>query len=272
MWWPTHARAPLATQNVLLSSAPHASSGRAVPRQRQRAGHEPARAAQQQRAPARDGPQHRVVRARVDRAVVAEHEVGDAREPRERVLVLVRDRLVGDVAARHHQRLAGVGEQQVVQRRVGQQDAEVGAARRDRGGDRRVGAARREHDRAVAPGQQRGLLVGQRDERTRRGDVAHHHRERLVLPVLARPQRRDRRLARRQAGEVVAADALDRDDGAVPQRRHRRAQRRVPAEVAERRASARTRGTRWAARGSAGRPGRGTRRRSAGTGRSRPSW
>ena len=26
MWWPTHARAPLATQNVLLSSAPQASS------------------------------------------------------------------------------------------------------------------------------------------------------------------------------------------------------------------------------------------------------
>ena len=28
MWWPTQARAPLATQNVLLSSAPQASSGR----------------------------------------------------------------------------------------------------------------------------------------------------------------------------------------------------------------------------------------------------
>ena len=233
MWWPTHARAPLATQNVLLSSAPHASSGRAVGhRQRQRVGHEPARAAQQQRAPARDRAQHRVVRARVDRAVVEEHEVGDAREPRERVVVLVRDRLVGDVAARHHQRLAGVGEQQVVQRRVGQQHAEVGRARRDRGGDRRVGPARREHDRAVAAGQQRRLLVGQRDERARRGDVAHHHRERLVLAVLARPQRRDRRLARRQAGEVVAADALDRDDGALAQRRDRRAQRLVAVEVA----------------------------------------
>ena len=28
MWWLTHARSPLATQNVLLSSAPQASSGR----------------------------------------------------------------------------------------------------------------------------------------------------------------------------------------------------------------------------------------------------
>ncbi len=30
MWWPTHARAPRATQNVLLSSAPQASSGRSA--------------------------------------------------------------------------------------------------------------------------------------------------------------------------------------------------------------------------------------------------
>ena len=29
MWWPTQARAPLATQNVLFSSAPQASSGAA---------------------------------------------------------------------------------------------------------------------------------------------------------------------------------------------------------------------------------------------------
>ena len=28
MWCPTHARAPLARQNVLLSSAPQASTGR----------------------------------------------------------------------------------------------------------------------------------------------------------------------------------------------------------------------------------------------------
>ena len=134
-------------------------------------------------------------------------------------------------------------------------------------------AARREHDRAVAAGEQRRLLVGQRDERARRGHVAHHHRERLVLAVLARAQRGDRGLVRRQAGEVVAADALDRDDPrrraaprprrAAPRRRSRR-----PAAAA---GSGRTPGTRWAARGSAGRPGPRTPRRSAGTARSRPS-
>ena len=93
-------------------------------------------------------------------------------EPAQRVVVLVRDRLVGDVAARHHQRLPDVGEQQVVQRRVRQQHAEVGGARRDRGRHRRVRPPRREHDRAVAAGQQRRLLAGQRDELPRRLDVA----------------------------------------------------------------------------------------------------
>ena len=113
MWWPTHARAPLATQNVLLSSAPQASSGRAAPRQRQRVGHEPARAAQQQRAPARHRAQDRVVRARVDRAVVAEHEVGDAaraararRRPRARSARRRRCRS-SSPAARRRRRAAG---------------------------------------------------------------------------------------------------------------------------------------------------------------------
>ena len=106
--------------------------------QRQRVGHEAARAPHQQRPPIGHGPQHRVVRARVDRAVVEEHEVGDRSQPLERVGVLVGDRLVGDVAARHHERLADVGEQQVVQRRVRQQHAEVGRARRDRRRHRRV--------------------------------------------------------------------------------------------------------------------------------------
>ena len=62
----------------------------------------------------------------------------------ERVVVAVGDRLVGDVAAGHHERRARVGEQQVVQRRVGEHHAEVaeraGRPRRDR--RRPAGAAR----------------------------------------------------------------------------------------------------------------------------------
>ena len=53
-------------------------------------------------------------------------QVRDSGEPLERVVVAVGDRLVGDVPARHHERLAGVREQQVVERRVRQHHAELG--------------------------------------------------------------------------------------------------------------------------------------------------
>ena len=49
----------------------------------------------------------------------------------------------------------------------------------------------------------------------RRRASRDHHRERLVAALLALAQHRDRRLAGRVAGQVVAADALDRDDRAV---------------------------------------------------------
>ena len=132
--------------------------------QRQRLGHVPARAAQQQRAPA-DRAHDRVVGARADRAVVHEDVVGDARQALDRVVVAVGDRLVGDVAAGHHQRRRGVGRQQVVQRRVGQHHAELGAARRHRLRHGRVGAPGGEDDGALAPAQQRGLGLPELDER-----------------------------------------------------------------------------------------------------------
>ena len=75
----------------------------------------------------------------VDRAVVEQERVGDRAEPLQRFVVAVGDRLVGDVARGQHQRLAGVGEEQVVQGRVREHHSEVGAAGRDRRGDRGAG-------------------------------------------------------------------------------------------------------------------------------------
>ena len=232
MWWPTHARAPLATQNVLLSSAPHASSGRVVDRQRQRVGHEPARAPHQQRAAARApraAPSRPCACGSGGRGAARASAIASSRSSASssscaigssETLPLVITS--GSPASASSRWCSG---------EYGQQHAEVGRARRDRRRHRRVRPPRREHDRAVAAGEQRRLLVGQRDERARRLDVAHHDRERLVLAVLARPQRRDRRLARGQAGEVVAADALDRHDRALAQRGDRLAQRLVAVEV-----------------------------------------
>ena len=269
MWWPTHARVALGdAERALELGAARRAAARAGHRQRERVGHEPARAPQQQRPPARDRAQHGVVRARVDRAVVEEHEVGDPGQPLERVGVLVRDRLVGDVAARHHERLAGVGEQQVVQRRVRQQHAEVGrCAARPTAATAASGRPRREHDRAVAPGSSAASssvsATSARAASTSRTITANGLSSRCLRARSAATAGS----SRRQAREVVAADALDRDDRAVAAARRppRAAPRRRRGRPAAAAASARTRGTRWAGRGSAGRPGPRTRRRSAGT-------
>ena len=166
-------------------------------RERERRGDVAARAAQHER-PAADGAHDRVVGARVDRAVVEQDVVGDAGQALARVVVAVGDRLVGHVAARHHERRRGVVREQVVQRRVGQHHAELAAARGDRRRHGRAGAPRGEHDRPLVAGQQRRLGLPQLDQRPRRRDVARHERERPVLAVLARAQPRDRAARRRR--------------------------------------------------------------------------
>ena len=193
MWWPTQARAPLATQKVLFSSAPQASSGRAPrPAARALAGHVAARAAHHQRPRRRTRPHDRVVGARVDRPVVDEEQVGDAREPLERVVVVVGDRLVGDVAARQHERAAGVA------RAAGGAAASTasitpssGDARRDGARHRRAaaGAARARSGGAREPSS--ASLVRRRARRAPRPPATsrRHQRERPVLAVLARAQR-----------------------------------------------------------------------------------
>ena len=65
----------------------------------------------------------------MDGPVVGEKEIGDPLEPIERVRVFVRDGLVAAVAARHHQRRPGLAQQQMMQRRVRQHDAEQRIAR-----------------------------------------------------------------------------------------------------------------------------------------------
>ncbi len=226
MWCETHAREPFATQNVLLSSAP-VGEDRPPRRARQRdpGRHVAARAADRPR-PARRDAHDRVVGAHVDRPVVQEERLGDAGQPRDGVLVVVGDRLVGDVAARHHQRHAvAVGQQQVVQRRVREHHPELPRPRRHRRGHAGPGQPRREHDRPLARAQQRLLLRPRLDQRGGGLDVGRHQRERLVLAVLARPQRPHRALVVGAARQVVAAQPLDRQHRPAEQRRHRRLDR-----------------------------------------------
>ena len=69
-----------------------------------------------------------VVHVPDDGAVVDEEKVGDAAEAFERFVLVGADRLVAQVAARGHDREAERGQQQVMQRGVGEHDAEVGIA------------------------------------------------------------------------------------------------------------------------------------------------
>jgi hypothetical protein len=91
-----------------------------------------------------------------------------------------------------------VCQQQVVHRRVRQQHAQPRVVRRDGVGERGAGAPAQQHHRPGGRGEHRGLGVVDLGERAGGGEVAHHHRERLAAPRLARPQRCDGRLARAQ--------------------------------------------------------------------------
>ena len=93
-------------------------------------------------------------------AIVHEERIRDRGHALACFRVLVGDRLVRDVAARHHQchRAAEITEQQVVQRRVCEHQSEIRCARGDALRDRRVRAARHEHDRSRQILQQRGLV------------------------------------------------------------------------------------------------------------------
>ena len=166
------------------------------------------------RAPDREASSDdRVLAAAVDRPIVGEDEVGDVAEPSARVVVVDRDRLVGQVPARHHERPADVVQEEVVEWRVGEQEPDPGRARGDGRGERGLVASRRARSGA------RRLRAGRapRGELGEQGGVGGHHCERLLLAALARAQACDRALVGRVAGEVVAAEPLDGDDAALAQ-------------------------------------------------------
>ncbi len=236
MWCPTHARGALGHAEGALQLGPAREQRPGRPRsgEREARGHVPARAPHGRRVRSvrqRDDAHDRVVGARLDRPVVDEEQVGERREPLERLRVSEADRLIGDVAARHHERQTDVGEQDLVQGRVREHHAEIGSARRHRGRHGSAAATGREHDRALGRGEQLARRPLQRHEPLGPRQVRRHERERLVLAMLGRPQPRDGRLVVGAAGEVVAADPLQGDD--LPgQERERGAPHRVASALA----------------------------------------
>ena len=149
----------------------------------------------------------------MDRTVVVEECIRDRRQPLPRVDVVVRDRLVGHVAAREHDRFAELVQQQVVQGCVGEHDAEPLRSGRHRRRDRGVDAPAQQHDRPAVIGEQRRLDAVEVGQRAGGVEVGRHQRERLLLAVLAGAQGVDGRLVAREGREVVATESLHRHHG-----------------------------------------------------------
>ncbi len=92
---------------------------------------------------------YRIVAADVDRAVMHQEHVGDVLQTLHGVIIFVGNRLLGPVAACHHQRNpVKIMQQQVMQRRIRQHDAEERVVRRHALGDGAADALCQEHDRA----------------------------------------------------------------------------------------------------------------------------
>ena len=155
MWWLTHARLPRARQNVFLSSAPHASSGRGVPRRAATARRERSRgSAGGGRAAGDARTTESSVRVWIGRSWTRNRSA----IPRSRSTASSSPNAIGSsdtLALVITSVVADVGQKQVVEWGVGQHHAELGRPGRDRVRHRPPLQARGEHDRARRRGQER---------------------------------------------------------------------------------------------------------------------
>ena len=177
----------------------------------------------------------------MDRPVVRQERVCDVPEPLAGLAVLESDRLVGAVAARHDERAAQVGHEQVVQRCVREHYAATASPARPR--------RRRPRRRAAGRGRSAARVrAADRPPRHRapRGPPARTSLRRTACPrgacASAIARRSPRRLRRMRGGSRRAPS---------PRGWRRLAGERRPARAASR-AAGRTRGTRSARRGTGG--------------------
>ena len=155
---------------------------------------------------------------------MVEQRVAQRRKTLRRIVFSKADGSIGSVGAGQHQsvgyRRCGTRdgcEQQVMDRRVGQHKPDQRAAGCDGVGERRVLAASQQHDRSGRTRKHRGFSVVDVCVAACDVQVPHQHRQRLGAPRFSGAQRNDRRLVVHSTGEVIPADALDRDHSACDQ-------------------------------------------------------
>ncbi len=277
MCGPRYAASPTPMQNVFFRWPPQASTGRAKGRRTgMRPRHVAAGAPKTTGLPAMTRATESSQRDSISRSCTRKRSAMPPSRSRASPFA-VRDRLVREVAGGHDEGPSRVVEQEVVERRVGQQEADQRIAGRDLGRERSVPSRRgtstmgRSVDASSSRSRSPRKAISPAASRSRTMTA-----KRLLVASLATAQTRDGRRRGGVAGEVESADALDGNDaagcGEPPPppgsgRPSREAGRRRPRPSD----AGRRRGRRWAGRGTGGRAGHRTRAGSRRTCETAPS-
>ncbi len=217
MCGPSHARFPLARQKVFFRSAPHASTGRTTA-----GASSSARGTYPRERRISNGSAATIVATESSTRVTMPRSWSrnkSAMSPSRRIAsrVVEGNRLVRKISRRHHQWTPGVGQQQVVQRRIRQHQADVLIVRRNADGETRRRTPRDEDDRSLARRQQAALGIAEHGNRLRLRHGRDHHRKGFLITTLSRPQARHRLVRSCVTRQVETPDALERDDEPAPQ-------------------------------------------------------
>ena len=158
--------------------------------------------------------------------------LGLAPDAADRLAVVQADGLVAHVAAGHHQGGKPLVHEQMVQRGVGQHHPQHPVARGHRGRHPAAGQGRGQHDGPL-PAYER-LLGGrlQVHQLLGRLQVRNHHRQGLLLAVLAGAQAGHGLLVQGVGRQVEPAQALDGHHLAAPERLGRRPHRVIAGNLA----------------------------------------
>ena len=196
-------------------------------RQLQRHGREPARTADHlhgsTRRTRRNDANHRVVVARKDGAVVAQHGARDAPELPACFGIVGNDRLIVDISRGHHKHrrfrdahfLKGTGEivqQKELNRSGGEHDAELGQLVGKARSKRHALTLLQQHDRTRRIGERLLLLGRHLANAARCLGVRHHDRERLAAAALSLAKPSDRLGVARIAHQMEPAEPLHGHD------------------------------------------------------------
>ena len=213
----------------ILQVPAHGQQRQRFKRQRDPQRHVAARAANQLRRTIHHR-RNRVVAALQNRPVVHQKHIRNGSQPRARLVVVNRNRLLAQVGGCHHQRIhARIGQQQMLQRRVGQKHAQPRNSRRNRRCNAIPTQRARQHDRPRRRLQQRFLFGAQRAQLPCHIHIARHHCQRFAVAMLALPQPHHGRFVARIHAQVESANSLHRGNLALGQILQRKPHSIVPA-------------------------------------------